>query len=113
MAQTEISNPLEWQIETLRLTAFAGRDSSSGIADLKINRLTKWSVAGHVSAQVELSAQHVRYSRDEEPAFACRLELDINTSPELQGDLPKEKLPVILREMVNLGPEITKQGDIP
>jgi hypothetical protein len=45
--------------------------------------------------------------------LACCIELDINTSPDYQEDLPKEKLPQIFRELVDLGKEIVKEGDIP
>ena len=88
------------------------RDSTSGISGLRINRLSKWSVVrltmGDITfgpASVSYAARHIRH--------ACRLELDINTAADFQGELSREQLPQIFRELVQLGQEIVKDGDIP
>jgi hypothetical protein len=44
---------------------------------------------------------------------ACRLELDISTMPEWEGELPHDGLPEVFRELVDLGQEIAEKGDIP
>jgi hypothetical protein len=45
--------------------------------------------------------------------FACRLELDINTVPDFQGELPRESFGQLLGELTELGQEIAQKGDIP
>lgn len=86
------------------------RNSISGISDLTINRLSKWSVIAWKT--IQLVPKVNSYSAGES-CFTCCLEVDINTSPEYQGDLPNEKLPQIFRELVDLGQEIAREGDIP
>jgi len=88
------------------------RDSTSGISGLRINRLSRWSVArltmGDITfgpASVSYAARHIHH--------ACLLELDINTTPDFQGELSREQLLPIFQELVNLGQEITEKGDIP
>jgi hypothetical protein len=89
------------------------RNSTSGITGLRINRLSKWSVASWRSTQISLgSAAPMGYFLGPE-YFACRLELDINTSQDFQGELPREQLPRIFQELADLGKEIAIKGDIP
>lgn len=85
------------------------RDSTSGISELKINRLSKWSAVTWKTIQV---APQMVINMPGEGNFACYLELDINTSPDYRGDFPKEKLLQIFKELVELGKEIAKEGDI-
>ena len=89
------------------------RKSNLGIDGLRVNRLSKWSVAFY---------QHVKFGipAGPEPAFsyagsrmlACRIELDISTPPVLPGELPRERLDEIFREMVNFAAEIGEHGDL-
>jgi hypothetical protein len=88
------------------------RDSGSGITDLRINRLSKWSVAARARAQLSIGSAAVRYSRSQED-FSCRLELDINTAADFQEELTCEQLPQVFEELVDLGQEIAREGDIP
>jgi hypothetical protein len=85
------------------------RNSTSDISELIINRLSKWSVISWRTIQLVPKANN--YS--DESCFTCCLEVDINTAPEYQGDLAKEKLPQIFKELVDLGQEIAREGDIP
>jgi len=87
------------------------RSSSSGISNLQINRLSKWSALKWRTVNFPLNNLS-NYSASPY-SLACCIELDINTSPDYQEDLPKEKLPQIFRELVDLGKEIVKEGDIP
>ncbi len=83
-------------------------------SDLMINRLTKWSVLKRGLVGFELSpdaALATTVSSSE--TLSCRLELDINTSPDYRGDLPQDKLNEIFNELVDLSKEIVSQGDIP
>lgn len=90
------------------------RDSNSGIADLRINRLSKWSVATQTWMESRLSPKSASVSRFSGPQiFACRLELDINTMPDFKGELTQKQLPPIFQELVKLGKEIVQKGDIP
>ena len=88
------------------------RQSKCGIKNLLINRVSKWSVA---------SMQLIGIPADQAPStkmlgpesFACHVELDINTDKEFQNDLPREQLSIIFQELVDLGKEIARDGDIP
>lgn len=86
------------------------RDSGSGITDLRINRLSKWSVA--TQRELSISPSGAEYFPRQD-SFACQLELDINTTPDFQGELAQEQLPDVFRELVDLGKEIAEQGEIP
>lgn len=87
------------------------RVSASGIADLKINRLSKWSVAGWRSALLAVTPASVEQAMGPE-SFACRLELDINTAADFVGPLPRDGLPKVIQELANLGQEIARDGDV-
>ena len=45
--------------------------------------------------------------------YACRLELDINTDGDFEGELPRQALPALWDELVRLGAEIAEKGDVP
>lgn len=85
------------------------RPSMSGIAGLKINRLTKWSVASLVWHSVEAGAP----MRPVRMASACRVELDINTAPDFQGELSNDQQYAVLEELTELTREILRRGDVP
>ncbi len=88
------------------------RSSESGVAGLRINRLSRWTVASVGTIQISPGIPHLQpISRT--GAFATHVELDMNTSPEFSGNLPKEKLKGIFEELVHLAQEIAEQGDIP
>ena len=88
------------------------RQSTCGVKDLLINRVSKWSV---------MSVQFVGIQVDQAPTtkilgpenFACNVELDISTDKEFQSELPREQLSIIFQELVELGKEIARDGDIP
>lgn len=89
------------------------RDSTTGITNLRINRLSKWSVASISTTDLVIQpTQTLRQGRSQE-YFACRLELDINTIPDRREPLTRKKLPDIFRELMDLGEEIVVAGDIP
>ncbi|NOT54676.1 MAG: hypothetical protein HOP18_08750 [Deltaproteobacteria bacterium] len=87
------------------------RNSRSEIAGLKINRLSKWSVSAWTIAELPLVPE--TRLRVRQKGTGCQLELDINTHPDFSGDLPQDQLGQIFRELVTLGQEIAKEGDIP
>lgn len=85
------------------------RQSRSRIPNLRINRLSKWVL---LQIQMQLFAIDGRVTTTP-PRYGCLLELDINTSPEFEGELPKAEYPALLEELVELGKEIALKGDIP
>ncbi len=88
------------------------RRSTTGIPNLEINRLSKWSVAEFRFGALSVSPASVAFSEGE-VIPALRLKLDVNTAPEFQGSLPENKLPNLLRELVDLTLEIAERGDVP
>lgn len=88
------------------------RDSATGIANLRINRLSKWSVASMSTAGLVIQPTQILHQENLQEYFACRLELDINTIPDRREPLPHKKLPSIFRELMDFGKEIVIAGDI-
>lgn len=89
------------------------RDSATGITNLTINRLSKWSVAAISMGGLVLEPTQILYHEVPQRYFACRLELDINTTTGRQEPLPRETVPSIWEELMDLGREIVIAGDIP
>ncbi len=87
------------------------RPRESGDGTIMINRLSKWSVAALRFATIEVSTLPLHGPVVEH--FACRLQLDINTPPDLEVELSCEILPSLFLELVNLGKEIAEKGDLP
>lgn len=77
-----------------------------------INRLSKWSIARYKLFKMELSGGEKMQPTFFQDSYACRLELDINNSPEGVDELPKEKLVPIFDELYSLANEISLNGDI-
>jgi hypothetical protein len=90
------------------------RASRTGIQDLLINRLSKWSVSKMGIVQIEIVPSLPQsIFRPTSESFACHLELDINTAQDYQNELPRERLNDIFQELVEFGKEIAIEGDIP
>lgn len=87
------------------------RPSSSSSADLRINRLSTWSVASFRGLRFSPSQPTSVHSMPEH--YACHLELDINTAPEFAQPIPHNELDHLLSELIQLASEITEKGDIP
>lgn len=88
------------------------RLSTTGIADLEINRVCSWSVASRRGLEIRLDmASGIQARENTDQQFACRAEFDINTAPDSFGKLPQDRLVDILKEMVDLGVEIANKGD--
>lgn len=101
----EGSSDLLYQINRPRMSA-------TGIQGLHINRLARWSVqrAQRVVLTLGPEGATTQTIGDE---VACRLELDINTTPGFEGTLPVQHLIALVREMAELGREIAQRGDVP
>jgi len=91
------------------------RSSTSGISNLQINRLSRWSVArlSGMVVQVTSGEPTARIFESSEGLDACRVELDINTAPNSDCAIPKENLAALVKELLGLGVEIATNGDIP
>ena len=90
------------------------RRDSTVVPGLRINRLSKWSVAAMQRQMISMQIASVPTRHEVSPLyFACRLELDINTVPEFQHEFDRGMLSPILQELADLGLEIVNQGDIP
>ena len=87
------------------------RLSTSGVSNLRINRLSKWSIPKWIMTQTPAIPE--ADFRVRQQGTLCRLELDINTAPDFPGDLPNERLSQLFEELVSLGQEIAREGDIP
>jgi hypothetical protein len=91
------------------------RNSKISINGLQMNRLSTWSVAS--TSLVEFSVGAVAGGSIRSipglTLFACRLELDINTHAEFRGEFSAEHSGQIFQELVELGLEIARKGDIP
>lgn len=87
------------------------RISTTEVQGLSINRLTKWAVAqGQVRAYSLLP--NLTVFSPGAGQFACMLELDLSTDNDFIGELPNQQLSPIFNELVQLGLEISQQGDI-
>lgn len=84
-------------------------DSRAHIDGLRINRLTRWAVVGLARVELRLDSTRVAAS-SQFVDYAIRLELDINTSPEFQRPLPRERLVELYRELVALGCNVVVDG---
>jgi hypothetical protein len=89
------------------------RNSVTPINGMHINRLSRWAVAvltrSEAVANPQGTLRMVRTNTD----YFCRLELDINTRPEFEGQLAPDLLPVLFQELVDAASELASEGDVP
>lgn len=89
------------------------RQSQTALEGLRINRLARWSVARLGTSAFSISPQDLRIQFfDTSETYACRVQLDINTAANFQGDIPRDKHGDLLQEFVALIQEILSQGDV-
>ena len=86
------------------------RDSKSWPA-VKINRLSTWSMPKANVIKMTEDALEPKLS-SEQKQRVCKLDLDINTAYVKSG-IPKCSICSIFQELVKLGREIAKDGDLP
>jgi hypothetical protein len=90
------------------------RRDSRIIPGLRINRLSKWSVASLQTVSMAMvPAAGQTQGTIGTSHYASRLELDINTTPEFQTEFERQQLALILRELIDFAVEIANQGEIP
>jgi hypothetical protein len=85
------------------------RPSRTGIANLKINRLSKWSVVTGVLIPLTPGMTRIETHMQD---FACRLEMDINSAADYEEEINPEVARTIFQELIELAIEISKLGDI-
>jgi hypothetical protein len=85
------------------------RNSSLDIPGLKINRLSRWSASAFTTFTLSSLSSSPEVS---EPAYSCRLVLDINTAPDFTDEFEPGALPNLLKELVEAGNEIASNGDV-
>jgi len=88
------------------------RPRTSGVVDgLKINRLSRWSVAQFMWFRLAVGTaiqQNVAAA-----TVSCRIDMDISTDAQNSGGLPRERLPRLFEELRDLAIELTRRGDVP
>jgi hypothetical protein len=92
------------------------RPSTTGIPNLTINRLMRWSVVAIKKVQLTVTppgVQVVQDHLDKPDGIACLLDLDLNTAPAHSSVFEKPQLMLVLKELVELGEEIAEKGDLP
>lgn len=89
------------------------RPSQTSVDGLQINRLMKWSVARSQKMRISVGGGAPLVTHATDPGFACRLEFDINTVPWSPGELPAERVPDIVEELIRFALELPQAGDVP
>lgn len=85
--------------------------TGTGIDGLEINRLTRWSFMEWEIGLVARAGARDATNLQRRGGFSCRLELDINTSPEFPSPLPKNRLGDVWGELVGIAKQIAELGD--
>ncbi len=78
---------------------------------IEINRLNKWSVLRLSQGLLNISSGQPVVSKAPEEIIAIRLELDINTAAEWQGNLPVHGNTSIFHELIDYGLSLSRDGD--
>lgn len=87
-----------------------GSEKSAGV---DVNRLSKWSVASISPMTIQIQGgQSLVRSKAGDPVFATRLELDINNVPAAEHSFEGNAAIKLFDELVELGLEISDNGDI-
>lgn len=79
-------------------------------SDLEINRLSKWSVVTLVQTEISMPqlSSYVATS-----TIYGRVELDLNTAVNFEGEFDGKKSRLVLTELSELAEELLREGDIP
>jgi hypothetical protein len=86
------------------------RELNIDIPELRINRLSKWSVFKFEAGVVSLRADFIDHT-PKTTLFACRLELDINTRQDFDGEINPNQIYIVFDELVSSAKEIISEGD--
>ena len=91
------------------------RKSNSGLEGLEINRMSTWSAIQIIGTLVDITAAGThapKITQLSNTRHLCRLELDVNTSPDYTHELDKNHMPSLFNELVDAANEIALRGDI-
>lgn len=92
------------------------RRNSEIVPDLEINRLTTWFVwvwkRVKLSVRMRSDTEVTREQETGEQQMACRLDMDINTVAEFQGEFTPQRQGELLQELSKLATEIAVKGDV-
>ena len=86
--------------------------TSNVLGDVDIYRLSRWHLATLTRNISTLDPEEDVETNPLERLFAARLELDINTTPDNAYPLTSELLFEAFEELVSMGLEIAREGDI-
>jgi hypothetical protein len=100
------SSDFLYRINRQRPSAAVERDR------LQINRLSTWTVL-KMSTMVASAGAAGTSGRIIDERYACRVELDINTSPTYDGVFQPEATALVFEELEQMGLQILAEGDIP
>lgn len=78
----------------------------------EINRLSAWSVIEIARVDIDISSGSSPAVRNALEGTACRLELDVNSVPELDGHISSEEAASLTEELFALAFELAADGDI-
>ena len=89
------------------------RANSAVVQGLDLNRLSTWVVAKFAVFDPTKDAGGQPQGRDSmwDEWIACAVELDINTAPEFQKELPRANLAAIFGELIDAGLHLATHGD--
>lgn len=84
------------------------RRQSSLLEALELNRLVKWSVA-----ELNLDVSAGRGMSFNRQLYGAMVDIDVNTNADYGQPLPTRLYLDLWQELINLGIEISEQGDVP
>lgn len=87
--------------------------TAESVPGLILNRLSRWSVTAQqeLGIGIPLNPSQPMHTMIGREAYACRLELDINTDAKRTESLPHDSLGQLFMELVRLGKVIVSTGD--
>ena len=80
---------------------------------IAVNRLSKWSVAVWRFAAFVPGSVAPRLVPSRSEFYACRLELDVNTDADFDGEFTRAQTEPLLHRLLETGIEIAREGDKP
>jgi len=85
--------------------------SIAGNGSILLNRLSRWTFSANVFFKLETQAENIS-QKENIKHNVCNLELDINTSQELNLKLNRNTCPLIFESLIQNAKDIATNGDI-
>lgn len=92
------------------------RESRCPVEGLELNRLSTWSVVQIIETIITVSVGgqgQPQVERLPSTKCACRVELDINTTPDFSSELEADLASAVYSELIENASQIAISGDIP